>query len=769
MVNLRSIAATLLLAVILFSVGFYLVRGVSGQPWQIDTDLRSLVPSTPQQQVVAKSVDYLLADLQQNILFLITLPVGQDAESAGLALTQALADIPTLAVTNEQQLKTQLTNLITRNRFYLLTPEQRAMLEPGSSAKAIAQQAVQERYALSATPQIIPFEIDPLGWYSQQWFGLLAGLQSNQALPDHIYSVSAQLTTTTFGMQGQAELLQSIEAAEKSVKALYPNSSIQHSGVFFYAAAAAEESKRDITRISIISGVTVIVLLFIVFRAFSSVIFPLLSIALGVAFAFACVHIVFGGVHILTVVFGASLIGIVVDYSIHSFFHLSGGGETRSLHRALLLSLVTSLVGYAALGLSHLPALSQVAVFSCAGMIAAWLLVVVLAPGFGRQLQLNTGALARLQQWINKPVLWGKPGWLSVVAVVCVLAGLTLSLLQPSNASPFGFFKPNPAVLAMDQAVAKQIQGFEPATFVVITGRDENSVYEQSQLFFEQVAKSEQLSVDDFFSVTQWRPSSRQQRSDYRSQQALYQPGGVVEHYYQLLGVGPGVALAEMQTAYREADGQQTDTSQWLSFFGTSVPALWQKTDQGLLNIILIKQGVDLSALQGLLAGSGRISLFRSIEQTQQMLTTQKNSASLMLLLAYGCVGLFLLGYFRRFSALAIVLIPMCGTGLMVVVFSLFSVPLNLFHTMAAFLVLGLGLDYGIFAYQMRGHQRVTEQAVIISAATSLLSFGLLAFSQVPVVNSFGWALLIANTINLLGAIVLGRHLPMAVEVRAAH
>jgi len=86
-----------------------------------------------------------------------------------------------------------------------------------------------------------------------------------------------------------------------------------------------------------------------------------------------------------------------------------------------------------------------------------------------------------------------------------------------------------------------------------------------------------------------------------------------------------------------------------------------------------------------------------------------------------------------------------------------FNFDLNLFHVMALFLVLGFGMDYTIFSKEMREQQDITLEAILLSACTSLLSFGLLSLSSIPVVASFGMTLLIGNIFNLLGAFIFAR------------
>jgi predicted exporter len=66
------------------------------------------------------------------------------------------------------------------------------------------------------------------------------------------------------------------------------------------------------------------------------------------------------------------------------------------------------------------------------------------------------------------------------------------------------------------------------------------------------------------------------------------------------------------------------------------------------------------------------------------------------------------------------------------------------FDGMALVLVLSIGVDYSIFlAETSPQRQRVTMLAVTMAAATTLLSFGLLALSSVQAVHAFGSTMLI--------------------------
>jgi predicted exporter len=69
-------------------------------------------------------------------------------------------------------------------------------------------------------------------------------------------------------------------------------------------------------------------------------------------------------------------------------------------------------------------------------------------------------------------------------------------------------------------------------------------------------------------------------------------------------------------------------------------------------------------------------------------------------------------------------------------------VSVNLFNVFALLLVLALGVDYGIFLRHGQ-HARMTAiLSVTLSACTTLIGFGMLAFSVTPFIRSIGLTLL---------------------------
>jgi predicted exporter len=69
------------------------------------------------------------------------------------------------------------------------------------------------------------------------------------------------------------------------------------------------------------------------------------------------------------------------------------------------------------------------------------------------------------------------------------------------------------------------------------------------------------------------------------------------------------------------------------------------------------------------------------------------------------------------------------------------GMPLNLFSLLALALILGMGIDYGIFIQENRKNRASALMAINVGAASTILAFGMLAFSSTPALKGFGLVL----------------------------
>lgn len=744
----QSLFFTLLICTIVLAI--YIAPAI-----KIDTNLGDISPSTEHSIETRFATDELRKNIEQRIIFLIS---GDDEDTVELAEEQLRLDLSglpniELQASNDALAETLLSKLAPY-RFSLSSKKQQQRLS-NKPAEDIAKQAKLSLYSLSGQAQIYPFNEDPLAWHSETLLSLLP----DDVESDSIYtSVGVSIKSGALNMRSQQTLSKEFNDISRKLLSTY-EIEIDRSGIFFFASAAAQSSKKDISLISTGSTLGVVLLLLFVFRSVRALLLPVASIFLGVGFAFVLSHMVYGQVHILTIVFGASLIGIVIDYSLHYFYHGAVGNsdEKSSLFRALSLSLITSVIGYAALSFSSLLALQKVALFSCCGLFMAWLSVICLGDIALRKPlkteQTLLPALVSALRSLNASLPKGMT--LTLVAITLGLGAYIAIIAKPFNDDPRVFFKPDAALLASERNVAQVTSDYEPGRYIIVHGNSVEHVYSRHEQLISAIKQHTEIDASQLTSLMTWVPSPTRQANIYTAQSKLYADGGAADLLYASLNKPD--AAQTVKTQYQNAKQRTLSPKHASEILGSGLPPIWFEGEQNVVSFVLIQKGVQADELQAPLERIDGVSYVNTLKATQAALTSQRLSASALLLVAYCLIAILMVLRNRTLLAASIVLVPLGASAMLFICAVIFGFELNLFHIMALFLVLGFGMDYGIFANEMREHSNVTLQAILLSAITSLLSFGLLALSDIPVVASFGNTLLIGNLFNLLGVFVYTR------------
>ncbi|MGA7477396.1 MAG: MMPL family transporter, partial [Azonexus sp.] len=160
----------------------------------------------------------------------------------------------------------------------------------------------------------------------------------------------------------------SVETAEVS------GASIEISGPGVFAVNARALIKGEVTRLSLISSLAIICVLFFVYRSPRLLTLGLLPVVSGVLAGIVAVSLAYGTVFGITVGFGSALIGEAVDYSIYYFVQTGRRGYAEWRERfwpTIRLGVLTSVCGFGALLFSGFPGLAQLGLYSLSGVLAA--------------------------------------------------------------------------------------------------------------------------------------------------------------------------------------------------------------------------------------------------------------------------------------------------------------------------------------------------------------------------------------------------------------
>lgn len=214
------------------------------------------------------------------------------------------------------------------------------------------------------------------------------------------------------------------------------------SGTPFHTFLATEASKREINTLGILSLLAVFLVGGWLFRGLRFVAPLALTLGAGFLVGSAALFLLPGRPHVLTFLFGTTLIGLGVDYCYH------GLARARpTLVKSLTGALVTTCLAFAPLCLSSVAVLNQMAVFTMAGLLAIYACVMLWVVG-------RPDGSAREQEVVTAPLPFRK---LLRVGRGLLLLGLVFGLSRVTLCNdPKAFHRMDPLLKAGEQAVAEE-------------------------------------------------------------------------------------------------------------------------------------------------------------------------------------------------------------------------------------------------------------------------------------------------------------------------
>ncbi|VEB42437.1 Predicted exporter [Chromobacterium violaceum] len=128
-----------------------------------------------------------------------------------------------------------------------------------------------------------------------------------------------------------------------------------------FAASAASQAEREVHTIGLGSLLGILLLTVFAFNGVRPRVLVTLSIVAGLACAVSLTTLLFGKLHLITLVFGASLIGVAENYGNNYYAYRLGkpAGERWAMLRGqrttMWLAFSTTAIGYALLALAPFP------------------------------------------------------------------------------------------------------------------------------------------------------------------------------------------------------------------------------------------------------------------------------------------------------------------------------------------------------------------------------------------------------------------------------
>ncbi|ABE32010.1 MMPL family protein [Paraburkholderia xenovorans LB400] len=752
-------------------------------PSPLQTNLLALLPATEADPVAEQAVDTLASALGDRTVFLVTSNDDAHAKAAAKQLGASLqksgafgsvtAELPPFDLS-------QIAALYMPYRFGLLAPADRTALANGAAGSTLRDTLAQRIYSPLRGGLTTPLADDPFGWL-EHWLGGLPLATSNLELEDNMLVshhgaatsvlIVATLPGSAYETKTQHAVLAALAESESALKQSFPDVSVARTGAVFYAEAARSASEHEVHLIGIASLCGIALLMMWVFRSPRLLLLGFVSTALGIVCALAVTMLIFGKLHLLTLVFGASLIGEAVDYSIQYFVVYLGAQRdwdarrgARAVRPALSVALATSLLGYAILTWVPFPALKQIACFAIAGITTAfasvlWLLPALLTRAPERSPQrVFAGAARVLAVWHR--TIGGKRAWF--VAALLLLLAIPGWLRLSSDDDIHLLIQRDAVLVAQEDKVRAAVGVDNSAQFFVVRGETPERVLQRAEALGTKLdaLNGTANKVGSYQSVAQFVPSAKQQNED-RALLAQHVFGDRAALRATLLQAGFKDEVADAWLAAYAKPQAPLTVDTWLAApWSQPYKHLWLgevDASTKAYAAVVIPQGVtprNEPALIALAQGLPGVVFVDKAASVSKLFGAYRVDSGWWLGGALATVLVLLMLRYRVRGGIAVALPVLLAVGVTLAVFGYVHVPLNLFNWLALMLVLGVGANYAVFLRE--GCLRADADlgavwtGVLLSAATTLLSFGMLGMSAMPALKSFGATLALGIAVSVL-------------------
>jgi predicted exporter len=737
---------------------------MAGKRFAPETDILAMLPAEERDPVLQQAIVHMTDTAQQRLIVLIGADDWKQAQLAADAYRGVLAArddqfrLDDLLTTRAEQ---GWVDQLWPYRDVLLTTEQQDALA-GQPASYWVDTAQRHLYSPFGAIKVGAWQDDPFGLFADWAQGrarqtsvrptdgrlrVNAGNKSYVVMPIELHGQAFSLATQEAVMP---VLQQAREAAQRAASDV----EVLSAGLVLHAAAAGQQASKEMSTIGLGSLAGVLLLMWITFRSVKPIGLVVLSVSVGCLGALSVCWLLFERLHLVTLVFGASLIGVAQDYGIHYLCSRLGDAQRRDPSQLLrqilpgmILAILTTVVAYLTLALTPFPGLRQIAVFSTVGLLFAWFTVIFWFPVLDRKPMRKSP----MMEWYGRsrevwPQLGRNRTSFAVAAAVLIFTAVGISRLDSND--DIRLLQNSPQNLLDAQIeVSKLLAAPTLAQFYLVRGETPEAVLQHEEALKGRLEKLVASTVlTGYQALSDWVPSQQTQRANRELiERALTTPDSALTQL--AIRLGEDDAWTTQVRARATAPASPLTPDAFLQGpAGEAWRHLWLgQVDGGYASIVALR-GVeynDLPVLQAAAQALPGVQWVDKVGETSSLLGRYRHHMGWVVLISYATVYL-LLAMRYRFAAWRVMAPTLVANAVTLAVFGFAGQPINLFHVLALLLILGMGIDYGIFLQEHPSREhKAAWLAVGLSATSTLLAFGLLGLSTTPAIQGFGLTMLI--------------------------
>ncbi len=750
-----------------------LAAAVLGRLWssgaiKLQTNIFALLPASEYRPEVATAYERINSDVNDRLFISLEAADTAALELATRETLRLAADSGLLAPAPVADSMAAGANLYAHRAVLLSDADRDALLK--QDYQALTQRALVQLANPLYSPTDQQLRDDPLLLFPRFLLersaaaggaALEAGWPTRHEATGSMRLLVFTLRGKPYNMSYQSQLLPWLEKLKSRAQAWRVR--VRATGTVVFAATASSRSQHEISIITLGSTLGLTVLVWLAFRSPRPLATELASMGAGCLIAFLGTQLVFGEVHLMTLVFGSSLIGVSVDYSMLFMCTQAAHPQRASLLTlkellpTLLMALATTIAGYVCMAATPFPGLTQIAVFSALGLLASWITGMLLLPRLRaldtRHARAVLRPLVAARSWAAARLRWRIPLLLGVPVLALLLASQWRVDDNVRNLQTMA-----PDLLRDEAFIQNAFQARQSGQFLVVYGASESDAAEREAALLARLrALVSAGSLLDFQALGLWSPSPATQARTLQALQNL--PDTVLQSYAE----ASGLELADLR--------------QWRNGLAATAAAPAALIDIPALRPWRINERIRIVTLTGIrdyrgVAAVGAMPGVQFVDPVNELSATFGRYRRYGGWLVFTATLLLAAALAWRYGpdAVPATLGPVLLSILTTLLLLLWcGVAINLFIVMALFLILGIGVDYAIFFREAAAQGDSVTVGVTLCMLSTALGFGLLGISHTAVIHGFGLTVLFGVITSFLFATLMTHTQPAGASAHEQH
>jgi predicted exporter len=747
-------------------------------PLRINASLFDMLPRPAQSKAVMEA-DTIFGERngREGIILAASPDFTQAKEGAALLYEQCeqSAEFENISLYFDSSVIAEFNRYLYDYRYVIAETETLDLLESGR-AEEIAQDALAAAYGAFNFSSLENIEKDPFLLTERRMRDFLGSSllsAGNMSVMEDVLAAEKDgtwyvllrftLAPGSVSLQAGRNVIGKIYAAASDIQETIPDLAFYFSGISFHSFESSSGAQRETSLIGAVTLILILLLFLYIFRHPLPVFLSIMAVGMSLGFATASALLVFREIHIITFVFGTTLIGTCVDYAVHFFVHwkwnpsMENGGAIRShIFKNITMSFISTEICFVVFFLAPFPILKQFAVFSMAGLFSSYLTFLCIYPRLKvhgeakKRPDFFTGGIFSRMKKLPLPRHTRLVLYAGLFLVVLILLAAHAPAIKIKN-DITSLYTMSASLQESEKRAAQVLDYGSPGWYFIVSGKNtEETLRHEENLIARLEAEKTKGNLESFLGTSLFVPSMETQKKTYNAMKNLLP---LAPAQFENLGFSPQYArVFENEFAAAQKFCLPQDAP---SFAGVDNLWIGEQGDVCYSCVLPIKP-TDEAIFRSIAGELDYVYFINKAKDIGSDLDTLTKTMLLYFLAAFIVVSVIICFVYPSPDNVKICITPVLMVMSAMTVLAVSRIPIGFFSVAALILVFGLGLDYIFFMVDRKsGRKDLSFLGMSLSFLTTLLSFGALGLSSFMPVHIFGLTVSSGLGAAFISAIIL--------------